>query len=775
MAAVWEIVRVGLRTRWRSWLVLAVLAGLAGGMVIAVAAGARRTDAAYPSLIAWSSAPDALVAAGHEGVPQVSESARLTAYSVLDPAVLDVYAPADSRVPDSFWHRKLLAGRRADPGRADEAEAEFTAAQARHVAPGDRLCVNLLGASGGRVPFCFRVVGIVATPGDFPPQYGPGSDVVWATPAFAQSVGPRLSGDLAAAVRLRHGAADLPAIERQATGPAGGSTLTAYPFGPQEANTERSIHLQAVALWLLAGVLAVVGLLVFGQLLSRLTALESADFGVQRALGMTSAQLTAVGVARAALIGAVGAVLAAGTAAAASPLFPVGLAAAAEPHPGFRADWLALTLGMAGVAAAVVACGAWPARRAANWRTQSGLTPRQPRGGGVLARLALPVAGETGIRLALHRGSGRTALPVRATVTAAAVGTAALSVALVFGASLGNLLGSPALYGVTWDAVVSYPHSGGSLAPAERVIAADPAVARWSGAYYAVPITVDGASVAAIASGPGPDRSLAAVPVSGGPPLRDDEIVLGERTLAAIGRNPGQDVSVSLTGISRHAVMRIVGAAVFPPMDDTLVLGTGAELTVGGLRGLLAPSAAPPSPTGILVSFRPGTVVPQATADLAARLDRVGPFVVAGPSTPADLVNFGQLQGLPLVLGLALSALGVLTVSHLLLTSVRRRLRDLMVLRVLGFTGGEVRAAVSWMSVTVTALGLAAGIPLGLICGRLAWRLLTAQLGVPPVVIAPAVPFALLVAAGLALAVAVTAVPALRASRSFPAAILRAE
>jgi hypothetical protein len=389
--------------------------------------------------------------------------------------------------------------------------------------------------------------------------------------------------------------------------------------------------------------------------------------------------------------------------------------------------------------------------------------------------MSLPVAGETGIRLALHRGAGRTALPVRATVTAAAVGTAGLSAALVFAASLANLLGSPMLYGVTWDAVVAYPHSGGSLTPAASVIAADPKVARWSGAYFAVPITVDGASVAAITSGPGPDGSLAAVPVSGGPPLRDDEIVLGERTLAVIGRHAGQDVVVSLTGTSRRTVMRIVGTAVFPPMDDTLVLGTGPELTVGGLRDLLSSAAPPPSVGGILVRFRPGTAVPQATADLAARLDRVGPFVVAGPNTPADLVNFGQLQGLPLVLGLALGVLAVLTVSHLLLTSVRRRLRDLMVLRVLGFTGGEVRAAVSWMSVTVTALGLAVGIPVGLICGRLAWRLLTTQLGVPPVVVAPAVSFAVLVAAGLALAVAVTAVPAFRASRSLPAAILRAE
>ena len=71
----------------------------------------------------------------------------MTAYGVLSPAVLDVYAPADSRVPGSFWHRKLLAGRPADPRRADEAEVEFTAAQALHLAPGSRLCVELLGVS----------------------------------------------------------------------------------------------------------------------------------------------------------------------------------------------------------------------------------------------------------------------------------------------------------------------------------------------------------------------------------------------------------------------------------------------------------------------------------------------------------------------------------------------------------------------------------------------------------------------------------------------------
>ena len=62
MTVVALVVRAGLRTRWRSWLALALVAGLVGGLVTAVAAGARRTDAAYPGLIAWSKPPDDLIA-----------------------------------------------------------------------------------------------------------------------------------------------------------------------------------------------------------------------------------------------------------------------------------------------------------------------------------------------------------------------------------------------------------------------------------------------------------------------------------------------------------------------------------------------------------------------------------------------------------------------------------------------------------------------------------------------------------------------------------------
>ena len=40
-----------LRARWRGWAVLVLLVGVAGGAVLTAAAGARRTDSAYPRFL----------------------------------------------------------------------------------------------------------------------------------------------------------------------------------------------------------------------------------------------------------------------------------------------------------------------------------------------------------------------------------------------------------------------------------------------------------------------------------------------------------------------------------------------------------------------------------------------------------------------------------------------------------------------------------------------------------------------------------------------------
>ena len=62
MRAVLRVAGLGLRARWRDWLVLTLLIGLAGGTVLAASAGARRTASAYPRFLRYSHASDLLVA-----------------------------------------------------------------------------------------------------------------------------------------------------------------------------------------------------------------------------------------------------------------------------------------------------------------------------------------------------------------------------------------------------------------------------------------------------------------------------------------------------------------------------------------------------------------------------------------------------------------------------------------------------------------------------------------------------------------------------------------
>src|SRR5207247_7954452 len=60
MAAIRYRFRAELRTRWRAWLALAVLIGIAGGAVIAMVAGATRTDSAYGRFLRDQRAFDAV-------------------------------------------------------------------------------------------------------------------------------------------------------------------------------------------------------------------------------------------------------------------------------------------------------------------------------------------------------------------------------------------------------------------------------------------------------------------------------------------------------------------------------------------------------------------------------------------------------------------------------------------------------------------------------------------------------------------------------------------
>src|SRR3954447_23136766 len=147
MAALWIRFRAELRSRWRAWLALMLLAAVAGGLLTAMAAASRRTATAYERFLAATNAADAYVAMGYfagdesleldriAGLPQVAASQRrlLLAYVArsrsgrplfpLGPGSLEVQVPTDGRL-NTIDRPKLLEGRLPDPARPNEAVAD---------------------------------------------------------------------------------------------------------------------------------------------------------------------------------------------------------------------------------------------------------------------------------------------------------------------------------------------------------------------------------------------------------------------------------------------------------------------------------------------------------------------------------------------------------------------------------------------------------------------------------------------------------------------------
>lgn len=786
-------VLVELRARWRGWFGLALLVGLFAGAVAAITAGAQRTDTAYPRLVAWSKAPDAALyspmfksetfaqvrPAQVAKLPQVTATAVAMTYMVANPAEIGLIAPEDRRIPGQMWFRRLLAGRLPDPARADEADIAFTTARDFNLRVGDSLSLRLLMMSGTTTSVRLRIVGVDAAPSEFPPSTGTGNDTVWTTPAFyRQHAGEPLVEYEAISVRLRHGAADWTALQRDVGQFSHGRVLQAFTLSDTSAPTERSIHLQAVALRLLAVLLALIALLVTSQLIARLTFLESSDYQTAHSLGMTRPQLLAAAIGRATMIGVVAGLVGTVLAVALSPAFPIGLARFAEPHPGVDINSAVLAIAFAATVLGVAACAAWPAWRSVR-REAGGKSVIAAPNAGLISELASsmrPVSAAVGLRLALQRGSGRTALPVASTVVTAAVGFAALTAALVFSGSLSYLLSTPQLYGASWDVLVQTIESGDpgpGVTAALPALARDPQVAAWATGYSGVPLRLGGDDVQAIALNPGHGGALQPTIVRGRAP-RTGEIAVGERTLARLHAHLGQTLTLQLAGGPAHSV-RVVGIAILPTLSATLTLGSGVALTVAELRKLVPPNVSAPAYDTLVVRLRPGSNPQAAAHKLADELAPHGTLVVTKFETPTDLLNFGGVAAMPTLLGVLLSALAMVTIAHLLISSVRRRRRDLAVLRIVGFTRRQVRSAVAWQATTLMAAALALGIPVGLICGRVAWLAFTRQVGVLPVLHLSPLAFSILVPAALVIALVISALPAASAARTRPAGILRAE
>jgi ABC-type antimicrobial peptide transport system permease subunit len=218
--------------------------------------------------------------------------------------------------------------------------------------------------------------------------------------------------------------------------------------------------------------------------------------------------------------------------------------------------------------------------------------------------------------------------------------------------------------------------------------------------------------------------------------------------------------------------MRVVGRAVFPLFGEVGRLGDGVFVGAAGWERITG-GPLDPADTGLLVRLADGADLDVVIDDLG---DAIGdPVFPITQGKPTDIVNFGRVEATPYLLGAILAALSAATLAHLLASAVRRRRRELAILKTLGFVRGQVRAAVAWQATTLVAVALAVGVPLGIAAGRWAWTLFADGLGVVAVPRVPGIALGVVVVVALAAANLVAAAPAYIAARTRPARVLRSE
>jgi hypothetical protein len=111
----------------------------------------------------------------------------------------------------------------------------------------------------------------------------------------------------------------------------------------------------------------------------------------------------------------------------------------------------------------------------------------------------------------------------------------------------------------------------------------------------------------------------------------------------------------------------------------------------------------------LLVRLDPARDRGQAIARL--RRDFPGAITLAGP--PAEVRDLQRIAGLPAMLAALVAVVALATMTHALLTSVRRRRRDLAILKALGFLRRQVAATIAWQATTFAVIALGLGIPPG--------------------------------------------------------------
>jgi FtsX-like permease family len=760
--------------RWRGTVLLAVFVALAGGVALSAVVGARRDATSYDRLAERTHPATVMAlpnAPGFDWTP-AGELPYVRAMQTFAVADFGVAGHPDANVdfphagpavgePVEQW--ALIAGRLADPARADEVTISPHLRDSSGVAIGDELTFRLTAPEvitamlrGETMPDVAptevraRVVGVAK--GTFF-----GGDV-HPTLAFYERHEAQLTppgvGYVNAVFTLEGGEATIPRLEadlqRIAGRPVEMVSLTNL-FGLSRT----PLRVESTGL-LTFGLAAFGAALVFGAIaVLRVTTAASSDVDALRGLGFTSRQTVTATAATPAVAVTAGAVSAAVVAYALSDRYPIGGGRYFEPTPGRHANVTVLAAGVL-VCVVIGVGGTLLAARRAVRRSDvdPGVSPSHVAALLGLPGATMPFALGAGLATERRRGAGGPA------VTAALlVGVTGIVAALTFAAGLDRGTSDGLLAGQPIDSLAT--RVGASDLPADVVEAwrADDRVASAARIVDAV-VRIDDRPVAVFAvtdlKGRFEDH-----PLRGRVPTARGEIGLAPKELAHLGIHVGDTVR-GPDGSS----LRVVGE-LFTPETGHTGYSEGARVTPGQLDALVA-SGAPVKFDALALRWS-RHLEPDEVAEVWRGIDN-------GPRGPVDNQrNLESTHQLPRLFAALVAVLSVAAAAYGVHGTARRRRREVAVLQVLGLTRRQARLTVWWHVAVAALVALAIGVPLGFAIGRTLWQSVADAL---PIRYATPTAWLLVTSAAaglLALVALVASRPVHRTARDEPATLLRAE
>jgi hypothetical protein len=823
--------------RWGGGLAVVLLIALLGGVAMAAIAGARRTQSSFPAFLASTKPSDLSVPIlGSDDPGLIGKISRLRYVKRVESAAFpNVYELRADGTPiatpsqvgmigsvdgEFFTQDRAVAvqGRLANPTRADEMVMSADAARILHAHVGDVLPFGFwTNAQSKNGPYDLpsskpyfrvdiRVVGIVvvnhALIQDDIDRY---PTLTSFTPALISRVdrcpASCEAGYSVAGIQVtsaRH-VIDVE-NELEAVLPKGYPPLF-HLTSIDETQAEAAIRPESIALGVFGAIAALAALLIAAQVIGRQLRFGADDLDTLRALGADPAMTSTEG-----LIGALGAiivgsVLAGVVAVGLSPVAPIGLVRRVYPARGIAFDWTVLGLGILVLIVVLSTFAVTIAYRQAPHRAARRARRRSPRGSRVAHAAnasGLPAPAIAGVRFALESGQGRTAVPVRSALTATALAVAIVVATLVFGSSLDTLISRPALYGWNWSYALS-AGNGGPIPPSTRTaLDHDPDVAAWTGIGLVALIHIGPLSVPALTGDP--HASLTPPILSGHALDAPGEVILGPDTLAKLHKRVGDTVTASY-GVPKDAPLwvpptpaRIVGTATLPTIglfgDQHSSMSTGALFSnppgVDAIdRQQHKDQGRYYGPPMVVVKLRRGVRPAAGLASLQRIADTTNAdktvagngwtIIVLPVQRPAEIVNYRAMGATPALLAAALASGAIVALGLTLNASVRRRRRDLALLKAMGFTRRQLIATVASQATVAAIVGTVIGVPIGIVLGRRLWILFARNISAVPQPNVPVLTIALVAIGTLVLANLVAAIPGRQAARTRTAVLLHSE